>query len=83
MCDPMDESQLIQTGDLFITKHSNLSYCNTIFTGLVSQKEQKRLRHYMDIISKFLRGNLSYYLEPLHTLYLPLDFILKALDEKK
>ena len=83
MTESMDECQLIVTGDLVITKHTHLSFCNTLVTGLISQKEQKRLKPYLDTMSKFLTAFLSYYIEPLRTLLLPLDFILKNFSESK
>lgn len=53
----LDESQLLQSGDLLITKH--VLWFETLVTGLIAQKKAKHIREYLAVISKFLKAFLG------------------------
>jgi hypothetical protein len=57
----MDESQLLQTGDMILTQHSAGRYYGTLVTGLLSQKNSKQIKVYLDVLSKFLKMFLGFY----------------------
>jgi hypothetical protein len=45
---------LIQTGDVIITKHTNIGPINALITGLIAQKDKNSVRHYIQLIYEAL-----------------------------
>jgi len=71
-----DETQVLQSGDLLFTQHSNLPLVKSVATGLVSQKDFTKCRVFVDVFSKFLKACFNFYIDQLDVIFVPLDFLV-------